>query len=368
MNGTTQKGFLILADITGFTPFMADSELVHSNEILNDILKGILSFLTPTFSLAEVEGDAVFVYAPLERFPHGKTTLDIIESAYNAFRDKKQTFSRLITCNCKACQMAPSLDLKFIIHYGEYIMNNVGGKAKPLGTSVNIAHRLLKNSISEVMGWKAYVLLTRDCVDAIGLDPVNYHQQTEWYDHLGEIETFSIDLDEVYRNSVMERSVYLSKEDADIVVHRDFPIPPALLWVWLNDPKERSKWNLESDWVIGARPKGRPGKGSTNHCVNSKITESILDYRPFHYYTSSMKRGPFHLMLTSEFQEIPSGTRLSWHAKLKGFLPKRICRFLCKFLFEKGIKVNESFDKLSGLIASSTYSKESGNGLARTYA
>jgi hypothetical protein len=350
MNTTTQQGFLIIADITGFTPFVAETELEHSNEILHEILKGIISYLTPTFTLAEVEGDAVFVYAPIEKFPRGEMILEIIESFYTAFRDKKNSFHRVRTCNCKACQMAPSLDLKFIIHFGEYIMNNVSGKKKPLGTSVNVAHRLLKNSISEVTGWKAYMLLTKDCAHAIKLDPSRFHQQTERFDHIGAIETFSIDLDGLYKNALNDRRVYLSKEDADYVVERDFPIPPTLLWEWMNEPKKRTRWTPGSDWNIGLRPMGRRGKGATNHCGNSKVVEKILDYRPFNYYTSSMGRGFFKITLTSEFKEIPSGTQLSWHIKLNSILPNGVSRYLCRLIIEKGMKINKSFDILSELI------------------
>jgi hypothetical protein len=350
MNTTTQQGFLILADITGFTPFVADTELDHSNEILNEILKGILSCLTPKFTLAEVEGDAVFVYAPVERFRRGDVILEIIESSYFAFRDKKRSLQRVRTCNCKACQMAPLLDLKFIIHYGEYIMTSVSGRNKPLGASVNIAHRLLKNSISEITGWKAYMLFTKDCVDAIGMNSTGFHQHTERFDHIGAIETFSIDVDELYRKSVEERRVYVSKEDADVVVEREFPIPPTLLWDWISDPMQRTRWNEASDWNTGLRPLGRLGRGATNHCVNSKVMETVLDYRPFYYYTSSMSRGIFMLTLTSEFKEIASGTRLFWYLKINSILPKLISRFLCRLIVEKGMRINKSFDKLAELI------------------
>jgi len=350
MNATTQQGFLILADITGFTPFVADSELDHSNEILNDILKGIISYLTPRFTLAEVEGDAVFAYSPAERFPRGDAILELIESSYYAFRDRKNTLQRLITCDCKACQMAPLLDLKFIVHYGEYIMNSVGGKEKPLGTSVNVAHRLLKNSISEGTGWKAYMLFTKDFVDAVGLNPTKYHQKTERYDHIGNIDTFSVDLDELYKTFVSERRVYLSKEDADVVVEREFPVPPTVLWEWISNPKQRTRWLTESDWIIRSRPFGRLGKGATNHCVNSKIVETIMDYRPFDYYTSLMSRGLFMMTLTSEFKEVGSATRLSWHLKINSILPRRICRSLCRLMVNKGMKLNKSFDKLAKLI------------------
>lgn len=358
MNTTTQQGFLILADITGFTPFVASTELEHSNEILHKILEDIVSYLTPTFTLAEVEGDAVFVYAPFERLPRRESILEIIESSYCAFRDKKSSLLRMRVCNCKACQMAPSLDLKFIVHYGEYIINHVGGKKKPLGTSVNVAHRLLKNGISEATGWKAYVLFTKDCVDTIGMNSMKFHHQTEQFDHIGAIETRSINLDDWYLNSLKDRRVYLSKEDADIVVQRDFPIPPTELWEWINDPKERTRWSIESDWNIGLRPMGRIGKGATNHCVSSKFIEKILDYRPFAYYTSTMSRGLFSIMLTSEFKEIPSGTRLSWHLKINSMLPKGISRYLCRLMVEKGIKLHKSFDRLSQLIQHSKLSKE----------
>jgi hypothetical protein len=358
MNSARQIGFLIVADITGFTPFVASTELEHSNEILHEILNAIVSYLTPAFTLAEVEGDAVFVYAPLEKFSRGQMIFEIIESSYVKFRDTKNSLQRLRTCNCKACQLAPSLDLKFIVHFGEYILNNVSGKNKPLGTSVNVVHRLLKNSVMEATGWKAYALFTKDCVDAMSLNSTMFHKQTERFDHIGVIDTFSIDLDELYKNSVADRRVYLSSEDADVVVQRDFHLPPPLLWEWINDPKQRTRWSVASDWNIGLRPMGRIGKGATNHCVNSKVIERIVDYRPFDYYTSSMGRGIFSMTLTSEFKEIPSGTRLSWNIKINGVLPKSIARFLCRLMLEKGMKVNQSFDKLSELIQSDKLSTQ----------
>jgi len=350
MNASTQQGFLILADITGFTPFMADTELEHSSEILNEILRGVLSSLTPRFTLAEVEGDAVFAYAPAERIPRGEVIIDMVASSYCAFRDRKSILQRFQTCNCKACQMAPLLDLKFIVHFGEFILNNAGGKKKPLGTSVNVAHRLLKNSVSETTGWKAYMLFTKDFVNASGIQAMKLQQLTEQYDHIGAIDTFSMDLDELYRNAVDERRSFLSKEDADVVAERAFPVAPALLWEWVTDPIQRTRWSLASDWKVVLRPSGRIGRGATNHCVNSKFTEVVLDYRPFNYYTSSMSRGFFKMTLTSTFKETPSGTLLSWHFKINSVLPKALSRLLCRMIVEKGMKLDKSFKRLAELI------------------
>ena len=362
MTPTTQKGYLVLADITGFTPFLAATELEHSQEILQHMLKGIISLLTPIFTLAEVEGDAVFVYskdtkintdAPNgEKFSRRERVLDVVESAYYAFRDRKTTYRRARTCSCKACQMASTLDLKFVVHYGDYIMNNVGGKNKPLGPSVNIAHRLLKNRITEATGWSAYALLTKDCLHTIDIDPSKFFNQTENYEHIGAIETFTINLDQHYQNFTNERRVFVPATEADYIVQKEFPVPPAELWEWENDPKKRSKWLVNSDWRMGLRPSGRTGKGATNHCVNSRVVEKILDYRPFQYYTSSMGRSIIKFTQTVNFEETASGTKLSWYVKMNSILPKWMRRYICELILTKGVQVQIGFEKLLKLVSS----------------
>ena len=348
MTPTTRKGFLLLADITGFTPFVATTELEHSQEILQQMLRGIISFLTPAFQLAEVEGDAVFVYSASST--RNDLILETIESAYFAFRDKKRSLLRQRTCHCKACEMASTLDLKFIVHYGEYVMNNVSGKEKPLGSSVNIAHRLLKNHIMETTGWTTYALFTKDALSAMKSCPNELHEQTEIYEHIGNVQTFSINLDQRYKNYLSEKSVYLAPDDADFVVYKDFSVPPPILWEWSNDPKKRTLWAEGSDWKEGPRPHPGTRKGATNHCVNSKVIENVLDFRPFDYYTSSMTRGPLNFIQTVRFEETESGTRYSWHVKMNGILPKFMTRFICKIILLKGMKVHDGFERLRQLV------------------
>ena len=125
---STRRGYFILADITGFTSFVADSELEHAQHILSQILNLLIKKFTPQFSLVEIEGDAIFLYSPLESFARGEVVLEMIESAYYEFRDTKTSFRRLVTCNCKACEMTKDLDLKFIIHSGDYVLNEIAGK------------------------------------------------------------------------------------------------------------------------------------------------------------------------------------------------------------------------------------------------
>ena len=348
MGSPVCKGFLVLADITGFTPFVATTELEHSQEILQNMLKIIISFLTPTFRLAEVEGDAVFVYT--DKLPRREMIPEIIESVYFNFRDRKASYKRMRTCHCKACEMASTLDLKFVVHYGDYIMSSAGGKNKPLGPSVNIAHRLLKNHVVESTGWPAYALFTKDCMDAVQSYAGRLHEQVEEYDHIGKIDTFSINLEEQYQTYLSERSVYLAAEDADLVIQKDFPVPPPVLWEWLNDPKKRTQWHEGSNWKVRSSPSGSSRRGASNHCVNSKVIEKILDYRPYHYYTSSMGRGPVNFTLTVKFDETDIGTRLYWHARMEGVLPKFIKRLFCKLIVLKGMQIPKGFEKLLKLV------------------
>src|SRR5579859_4269768 len=56
----TQSGHLVLADISGYTSFVADTELEHSREILNELLETIVRCLAEHLAIGQIEGDAIF--------------------------------------------------------------------------------------------------------------------------------------------------------------------------------------------------------------------------------------------------------------------------------------------------------------------
>jgi len=84
--------------------------------------------------------------------------------------------------------------------------------------------------------------------------------------------------------------------------------------------------------------------------VNSKVIERILDYRPFQYYTVVMGRGPLNFTQTVKFEETNTGTRLYWHVKMNGILPKFMRRLICKLIVLKGLKIHDSFERLRQLV------------------
>jgi hypothetical protein len=347
-----QNGYLVLADLSGFTRFVASTELEHAQGILANLLRLLRGHLTPTLSLAEVEGDALFLFASAERLARGETLLELIESTYTAFRDKQETMKRNATCPCQACQVMPTLDLKFVTHCGEYVLQDLTGAAKPFGSSVNLAHRLLKNCITDLTGWKAYALFTEDALQQMGVRPEGMFSERVSYEHLGELAIGALDLQSRYGELTAERSVYLGADQAHFTLRRRFATTPAVLWDYLNDLHKRGLWEIGSDWSAQQRPTGRTGSGTHNHCANSDFIEEVLDWRPFDYFTVRWERGICRLMITAEL--LPDGdcTELRWSIAMEGRAPRALRSAACWFMATRLVRAPERFERLHRMVTS----------------
>ncbi|MFX6815286.1 DUF2652 domain-containing protein, partial [Acinetobacter baumannii] len=64
------------------------------------------------------------------------------------------------------------LDFKFVIHHGEMVKQKMGGREELAGRDVILVHRLLKNSVGEKLGGRAYALYSDAAIRAMGVDPV----------------------------------------------------------------------------------------------------------------------------------------------------------------------------------------------------
>ena len=351
MSTITQHGYLVLADISGYTSFLAKTELEHSHEILTELLELLVESFQPLMTVSKLEGDAVFAYAGENIFTRGDTLLEFMESIYVAFRDRQISMRRKTTCTCSACQNIPSLDLKIIAHHGDYIIQNVAHIRELVGSDVNLVHRLLKNRVSESTGWRAYMLLTEKCLDHLKLNLENAHIQMEEYEHLGEIKTYNLDLRQRYAEITETRRILLDEMDADLALVADFPTPPAVTWEWIQDPIKRNTWNGgHVHWSLGDRPKGRAGKGASNHCAHGKSTstEITLDWRPFEYSTAeSYENGKKTFTETYRFEPLPDGgTRvtdiLKMHMPLPRFLRRMILHYVMLNQHRFDVKLREA--------------------------
>ena len=58
-----EAAYLLIADISGYTSFLAGVELDHAQDIIADLMDAVVKGLRPPFRLAKFEGDTAFVYA-----------------------------------------------------------------------------------------------------------------------------------------------------------------------------------------------------------------------------------------------------------------------------------------------------------------
>jgi hypothetical protein len=345
-----QKGYLLLADVSGFTEFLADTELDHAQAILGQVLDSIVNNLTPTMSLSEVEGDAVFVYALESRVTRGELVAELVEATYADFRDLQRNMLRNATCPCRACRSIGVLDLKFVTHFGEFAFREVAGKWAPIGSSVNIAHRLLKNRITESTGWRGYALFSEAAIHQTRLAPSGFHASRESYEHLGTIRTFSNDLHRRYDEIIEQRRVALRADEVHAELSYDFDMPRPVVWDWLNDTAKRTRWMQRTNWLPEMRIEGRTGRGAKNHCSGANVMEHILDWRPFDYYTVRFVGGPLSVLATVTLEPLRSGTRVCWKMQVENRLPTGIRKVLGKALITSWMRLPRGFKSMSEMM------------------
>ena len=193
MNNRTDHGFLILADVSGFTRFVTTTELEHGSDIIAALLDEVVGHLSPPLEIQEIEGDAVFALggqgSPLPK----ARLLEVLEDAFAAFKTRQRAMQEAETCPCGACQQSGSLDLKMVVHHGPFLRHMVGGRTRVTGTAVILVHRLLKNGLGRKGG---YALLTEPVLRSLGLDAAEagLPAHTEHYEHLGDVRCFVRDL------------------------------------------------------------------------------------------------------------------------------------------------------------------------------
>jgi uncharacterized protein YndB with AHSA1/START domain len=300
MNGV-EKGCLIIADISGYTKYLTGVELDHSTDILADLINTIVKGMAGTFTLAKLEGDAIFAYAadPTD-LSEGPSLVTSIEGTYFAFRHRQGVIDRATSCTCNACSKIPTLDLKFVVHHGSYVVHEVAGSRELLGADVIVAHRLLKNEVKETLGLNGYAFFSGHCAERYGLDTtaLTLRPHTEVYDDVGEVEGWVLNLDQRWAEELERRVVRLTRDEPGVMVLEfEFPAPPPVVWDHVTSPSKRLMWQVGTDDMLQDNPSGTRGVGTQNHCVHGDVTveEEILDWKPFNYVTVAVQSpmGPF---------------------------------------------------------------------------
>ena len=73
---------------------------------------------------------------------------------YAAFTDRRTRAIPASDHLCAACPAVAHLDLKVVLHRGHVVRQAVGSGSDLLGPDVTVAHRSLKNTIRERIGFR----------------------------------------------------------------------------------------------------------------------------------------------------------------------------------------------------------------------
>lgn len=341
------EGYLLIADISGYTLYLSESELEHAEQTLTALLDLLVEHTRPPLIISRLEGDAVISYGLRDNFFQGQTLIEVIENTYVAFRKAIERMVLNTTCQCKACANISTLDLKFFCHYGEFAIQHIRDHAELVGKDVNLVHRLLKNHVQELTGSRAYTLYTDAAIKQLGLAEISATMtpHTERYEHLGEVKVWVQDMQPVWERKSSASQVTIPPERIAMQLETEFGMPPEQLWDYLTLPEFRSTLFGSDRQEVTNRSGGRIAPGSIYQCYHGDmvLTQTILEWQPFeHLVVQQLIPIPIpDTNILIEFQLVPSeqGTRLTQRAsKPRGPLPGRILVNLMGPMMAKSLK------------------------------
>ena len=314
---TPSRGYLAIADLSGYTAYLSRGEIEHAPTIAGDLLETVVGRLEPPFRLAKLEGDAVFVYAEEGR-AEPSLLLDAVEAAYFAFRRRLRSIDAATACDCNACRLAPQLDLKLFVHHGWWIAGSIAGRDELAGPDVILVHRLLKGAAAAERTRHGFAVFTRSALEALGIEPVRLDltRNRESIEHIGEVETFVLDLEARWQQEDARR---LLADGDGLTIHEldtTLPVDRSVAWSYLTSPALRSEWEgaiTIQDETAG----GRVGPGTTTRCVTGRLAslEEVVDWQPHeHIGWRVAVRGIGPVAATADLESTDDGTqvRLRW--------------------------------------------------------
>ena len=292
------NGHLVVADISGYTQFLTESELEHANGILEELLNTIIGAINAPLMLNSIEGDAVLLYGAVPEGTIGQSVIDSVERLYTSFASALETMVFNTTCQCNACVNIKSLGLKIVMHCGAFAISSVGGRETLTGPDVIILHRLLKNTVTETTGIYDYLFVTEACVADLEIESIvsGWAKHAEEYEHVGRIDGYVSSLRDVheFRKAQLEEKVY--EKDAWFTVQAHTSAPIGVVWDHMIDPVKRTDWLGANDSELKGIENGRIGPGTEYHCAHGPNNDiaviGIVDLKAHEYLTQTAPVSP----------------------------------------------------------------------------
>jgi uncharacterized protein YndB with AHSA1/START domain len=339
----TVEGYLLIADITGYTWYLSESELEHAQDTLTELLELLVDQTRPPLVISRLAGDAVISYGLQDNFLLGQTFIEIIENTYVAFRKAIELMVMNNSCQCNACANVSRLDLKFFLHFGSFGIQRISDHDELVGSEVNLLHRLLKNNVTEKTGFVAYVLYTEAAIEHLEakdlLESMTPHHES--YEHLGQVKVWVQDLRPVWESRQQEMAIEIPEDEVDMEVSIDINMPPERLWDYMMKPEFRNALIGSDRMAIANQSQGRIGPGSVYQCYHGEklVPQTILAWQPF---DSIVIEQPFPMAqsntMLAEYRLEPrkGGTRLALRSsELSGPVPGRLLFKLMRPIMSK---------------------------------
>jgi len=198
-----RRAVLLIADISGYTHYMNWNRmhLAHAQLTVAELLESVID-AGKGLKVAELEGDAVFFWAP-----DGDAKVlvcDRLSTMRRSFFSRREKIRKDFACDCDSCGQLDNLSIKFVVHEGEVAEQKVKRQVKLASVDVILVHRMLKNQVPV----SEYVLMT-DVVRERLDEPVRRlcRPLTHDFEGLGQTSTYYIDLASTEVPTVPERSV-----------------------------------------------------------------------------------------------------------------------------------------------------------------
>ncbi|MBC7912725.1 MAG: DUF2652 domain-containing protein [Pyrinomonadaceae bacterium] len=205
-NEDIQGAFFCVPDITGFTKFIATSDLSFSSSFIPGLLRRLVNANIINLAVGEIEGDAIFFYRT-GRLPSISMVAKQCRLLFQTFHNYLKIIEKEDPENFAKHLADGQMGLKIIVHYGDIMAANIKGRTKLIGQNVIIAHKLLKNSIKE----GEYILITQDYFDKVKGNDISQwfpwgevKKGSETYEYLGEIKYLYIpfEISEIFSTEI----------------------------------------------------------------------------------------------------------------------------------------------------------------------
>jgi uncharacterized protein YndB with AHSA1/START domain len=285
---TVHSGYLLIADISGYTAFLTSSEQDHANPILHSLLTSLVEQVGDPLQFWRMDGDAVLAYSTSEAFPSGEVFLTICENLYNAFTARQRDIVVNTTCPCRACANVDNLDLKIVAHYGSFEEMKFGPMTDISGSDVILVHRMTKTDVKEKTGIRSYALFSEAAVEAMNIDAAltPFSQQIE---HFGDVSMKVYDLAAAWEKFRAGRERFFLEEKDGVWTYRhQINLPITIVWDALTAPEMKQRWMVNMKSVTVDNPENRIGAGSGYHCAHeaADFLYWVTDWEPFDYFST----------------------------------------------------------------------------------